>query len=214
MRIQRPEDPAPGSKYPQYRPHLPALFRFRCTYCQTPEERCGGFEGMTIDHFKPQDRYPHLIDTWLNLYYSCTVCNCKYKRNHPTGPEEANGERLVDACEEDPDDHFRLVRCPNTGWLCCIRALSDAARFSLKILKLHMRQPLRDFWLELDRLERDERKLIMSIEQDITDLTAHRDRRGSSPEIERVIESLREKLVVGLERLQSIRSRRPFPAED
>src|SRR5262249_12983632 len=119
MRILRPDDPAPGSKYRQYKTHLQPVFRFRCAYCQTYETRCGGFEGMTIDHFRPRDRYKHLLHTWSNLYYSCTVCNCRYKKNHPTKVEEAAGERFVDACEEDPDDHFPLVRCPKTNQLCC-----------------------------------------------------------------------------------------------
>src|SRR5438552_1175675 len=102
MKIQRPDDPAPGSKYQQYRQHLQSLFRHRCAYCQTHEKWCGGLDGMTIDHFLPIDRHEHLLHAWVNLYYSCVVCNCHYKKNHPTEMEEKAGNRFIDPCEEDP----------------------------------------------------------------------------------------------------------------
>jgi uncharacterized protein (TIGR02646 family) len=213
MKIQRPDDPAPGSKYAQYKPHLQPLFRYRCAYCQTHEKWRGGLEGMTVDHFRPRDRYQHLLHEWSNLYYSCTACNCYYKKDHPTEAEEASGDRFVDPCQDDPDDHFRLVRCPKTNHLCCIRALSDAGRFTLKILKLHVRSQLRDYWRELEMEERKEREILYSIETAIRNWDIVTERNGASPEAASVLSALLNQRKAALERLEDILSRQPFPPE-
>ncbi len=40
-----------------------------CAYCEgLPEE-------ATVDHFRPQSRFPHLTLDWLNLVHSCRRCN-------------------------------------------------------------------------------------------------------------------------------------------
>ena len=70
---------------------------------------------MTVNHFKPECRFPELRFSWPNLYYACLVCNSHYKKDYPTAEEEAEGKRFIDPSEEDPDDHFRLVRDPNGG---------------------------------------------------------------------------------------------------
>ena len=108
MRIERGPSPGPLPDHTAYKPHLRPLFRFRWRYCLTPDDRLGGEEGMTVDHFKPQRRYPELRLSWSNLYYACSICNSHYKKDYPTLGEEAEGKRFVDPCEEDPDEHFRL----------------------------------------------------------------------------------------------------------
>jgi uncharacterized protein (TIGR02646 family) len=213
MRIQRSDDPAPGSKYPQYKPHLQPLFRSRCAYCQTHERWRGGFEGMTVDHFLPRDRYENLLHSWPNLYYSCTACNCFYKKDHPTAAEEEAGDRFVDPCAEDPDDHFRLVRCAKTNQLCCIKALSDPGRFTLKILKFHVRAQLRDHWRELELVEQKELENLSSIDLSIDQLNILIGQKGASSETESVMTCLSQQRKAAIERLEYIVSQRPFPAE-
>jgi len=168
---------------------------------------------MTVDHFLPRDRYTHLLHEWSNLYYSCTVCNCHHKRNHPTAAEEAAGYRFVDPCQEDPDDHFRLVRCPKTNQLCCIEALSDAGRFTLRILKLHTRQRLRDYWRELESLERKEQEILQWIDSLIRNLRIIIEMNGASAVTVSMLSSLAEQQMAALERLADIVSERPFPAD-
>src|SRR5580698_6290867 len=109
MRIERGTDPGPYTKARDYVIHLRQLFRHRCAYCLTPDDRLGGEEGMKVDHFHPESRRPELRLAWANLYYCCDVCNNR-KSNYPTDIETARGERFVDPCAEDPDEHFRMVR--------------------------------------------------------------------------------------------------------
>lgn len=213
MRIQRLEDPGPFTRHGDYKPHLQPVFRHRCAYCQTHEDRNGGLEGMTVDHFWCESRYPRLRLAWDNLYYSCFICNCCHKKDRPTEKELAAGDRFVDACREDPDDHFRLVRCPKTNQLCCIKALSDAGRFTLLTLKLHVRSQLRDYWRELERKELDERELLRAIDVSIEQLDIVVKERGSSTKVEIARRSLAAQRQTSLERLADALSRRPFPAE-
>lgn len=168
---------------------------------------------MTVDHFLPRDRYEHLLHSWPNLYYSCTACNCHYKKNHPTAAEEAAGDRFVDPCKEDPDDHFRLVRCAKTNQLCCIKALSDAGRFTLKILKLHVRPQLRDEWRELELAEQKELENLHSIDLMTQQLIILIEKKGASSETESVMSCLIQQRKAAIERLEDIVLQRPFPAE-
>ena len=156
MKIERRSDPGPFSKHSDYKQHLRLLFRCRCAYCLTPDDRLGGEEAMTVDHFKPVARYKDLKLTWSNLYYACIVCNSHYKKDFPSPEEEAAGKRFVDPCSEDPDDHFRLVPDPDTGDLCRVRPLSESvlADYTIYRLKFNQRRFLRDFWREIHQEER------------------------------------------------------------
>ena len=139
MRIKRGQDPGPYSDHrryrSQYKPHLRLLFRCRCAYCLTPDDRLGGEEAMHVDHFKPESRFPELQLAWPNLYYACPVCNSQYKRDYPTAREEAEGKRFVDPCAEDPDDHFRLVCDVYSGEPRQVRALTFDRRIPLASLE-------------------------------------------------------------------------------
>lgn len=213
MKILRPDDPGPFSRPGEYKTYLQPVFRARCAYCLAPDNRNGGPEGMTVDHFWPQSRFPHLRLNWTNLYYSCSVCNENYKKDHPTEQEEATGCRFVDPCQEDPDDHFRMTRSPETGDYCCVRALTDAARYTLRILRLDRRKQLRDFWRELDHHERTEHDHLAKIEAAIAGIDRDLKRRGSVEDIEQALGVLMTLRNVCRAKLEDIRSLRPFPVE-
>lgn len=153
MIIQRGNDPGPFSQHRQYVTHLRELFRRRCAYCLTPDDRLGGEEAMKVDHFQPESRYQHLRLVWTNLYYCCDVCNNR-KSNFPTPQEEAAGERFVDPCLEDPDHHFQLVRESAMGDFCRVISLTRPAEYEVKRLQFNRRPFLRDFWRELHARER------------------------------------------------------------
>ena len=214
MRIERGSDPGPFPTRPEYKAYLQPLFRRRCAYCLTPDDRSGGLDGMTVDHFWPTSRYPHLRLTWSNLYYSCVVCNSYYKRDHPTEQEEAQGHRFVDPCQEDPDDHFRLTRDRSTGTLSRVRALTDLAVFTLRILRFNSRRSLSDFWRELDLLERRTLSRIREIQGLLEQLQQHIERRRTSGEVNAIQDDYVRQLEQQQEQLASIRSMRPFPLDN
>jgi hypothetical protein len=149
MKVRRGRSPCRLSEPSRYKPYLRKPFRFRCAYCQTHDSRLGGLEGMTVDHFRPLVRFPHLRLTWTNLYYACGVCNSHYKKDRPTEEEENAGDQFVDVCETDPDEHIRLEWSISE---CRYIAATSTQRglFTLRVLRFNVRHALRDWWLELD----------------------------------------------------------------
>lgn len=215
MKIERGPEPGPFPDPTDYKPHLRPLFRCRCAYCLTPDDRLGGEEGMTVDHFKPvaAGRYPHLRLAWSNLYYACSICNSHYKKDHPKPEEEAEGKCFVDPCEQDPDDHFRLVCDTNTDELCRVRPLSPFAEYTVFRLKLNYRKQLRDFWRFLHheelRLLKRERDIRLRLE----DCTNVVQRNGLSDELQRLQADYEGQYATILTDIEATRQLRPFPVE-
>jgi len=210
MRILRGKDPGPFQKHGDYKPHLQPLFRERCAYCITPDTRNGGLEGMTVDHFLDQKRHPELRLTWANLYYSCVVCNSHYKKDYPTEAEEKAGLRFVDPCKEDPDEHFRMVRDRNTKELCQVHGLTVAANYTIRRLHLNTRKALRDFWRELEQIEKKEELRISQIDKLMGQVDS-RVPKGFTSTINSIRQDYELTKETCLGRLASIRSLRPFP---
>jgi uncharacterized protein (TIGR02646 family) len=213
MRIVRGPEPGPFSDHRAYKPHLRPLFRSRCAYCLTPDDRLGGEEGMTVDHFKPQRRYPELRLSWSNLYYACSICNSHYKKNYPTPEEEATGKRFVDPCEEDPDEHFRLVRDRETGDRCRVHALSPAAEYVIFRLKLNRRKSLRDFWRLLQHKELCLLERQNEIRRRLEDCSQLLRRQGPSEALQRLRTDYESRLTASQKELDTVRLLRPFPVE-
>jgi uncharacterized protein (TIGR02646 family) len=219
MRIERGNDPGPFNNprdyKRKYKPFLRSLFRCRCAYCQTQDDYFGGEDAATVDHFKPEGRFHELRFTWSNLYYACHVCNCHYKKQHPTVAEEAQGKRFVDPCAEDPEDHFRLVRDNSTGEFSRIRPLSPAAEYTNFRLKFNHRKSLRDYWRLLDRQERELAQSLSEIERGLQICSGLEVRLNDSNDS--AITSLKDDFESRkrhcLSELDRVRSLRPFPIE-
>ena len=92
MIVVRGEDPGPFSRHREYVTYLQIVFNYRCAYCLTPDSRLGGLEAMKVEHLRPASRHPHLKLAWINLYYSCDVCNNR-KSDHPRANEEEQGRQ-------------------------------------------------------------------------------------------------------------------------
>ena len=213
MRIERGPDPGPfnnPSDYKRkYKPFLRSLFRCRCAYCQSHDDRFGGEDGATVDHFKPEGRYHELRCSWSNLYYACHVCNCHYKKQFPTPDEEAQGKRFVDPCAEDPDDHFRMVQDESTGDISRIRFLSPAAEYTIFRLKLNDRKSLRDFWRNLHHAERRLAERLGEMDDCLSRCADI----ATDPQIESLRSVCESQRLDCVQELERVRSLRPFPID-
>ncbi len=69
---------------------LKKIFHDKCCYCETSH-----IEGE-IDHFRPQSKFPSLINNWYNLQLCCTPCN-RHK-------SDKFDELLVNPTVEFPED--------------------------------------------------------------------------------------------------------------
>ena len=215
MKIVRGADPGPVAKYGDYKPHLQPLFQSRCAYCISHEDVMGGYDTMEVDHFRPRQRpeFKHLEKEWANLYYACRRCNL-HKWNHwPTPDEETRGLRFIDPCEDDPDDHVRIVPHPENGWLCWLRALTPAGRYTIDKIRLNRKQ-LVDIRRALIRQEHETQEALNRNRQQIELLARDVDARGATAAVEEVLCSLREEAERIRCRMDCLRSRHPFPVKN
>ena len=195
--VVRGEDPGPFSRHREYVTFLQVAFNYRCAYCLTPDCRLGGLEAMKVDHFRPESRCQELRLAWINLYYSCDVCNNR-KSDHPRANEEVLGWQFVDICQEDPDDHFQLALDSATGDYCLVTHLTEAAEYTIYRLHFNRRPFLRDFWREIHACER---RMLGQLESAVV----LRNQIGATdPDATQLITELEHQL-------DQIRALRPFP---
>jgi hypothetical protein len=99
---RRPDPPA-ESNYKRYKQALREDFQYRCAYCILHEgdPYGAGFHNFQIDHFRPRNKIPELINTYSNLYYACRWCNGAKADKWPLDDEQTLGFVFVDPCVED-----------------------------------------------------------------------------------------------------------------
>ena len=214
MRIERGPDPGPFMKYRDYKPHLQSTFGFRCAYCLSHEDILGRYDAMEIDHFRPRSvpKFKGLTNSWENLYYSCRLCNRHKSCHWPTAQQTARDFRFVDPCQDDPDEHFRLTRDPDTGYRCRLRPQSCPGKYTADKIRLDRKQ-LRDVWQQLDMHERKHRDLLAKKSEQVGILENDIRRRGVSADANALLADLkREKKSLEAE-LERIRNEWPFPPE-
>src|SRR6266487_2045748 len=91
-------------KYNEYRQEIRIDCQGRCVYCDAHENEIGGIEFMTLDHFKPKDKYTHLKNKPANLLWSCYICNHSKGSLWPAYGTLLNmisGNGFVDPFQED-----------------------------------------------------------------------------------------------------------------
>lgn len=75
---RRPEYTGKGegkkSRYKDYSSEIEEDCKKRCVYCDISLGE-HGFEGMVLDHFRPQKHFPELVDDPQNLVLACPKCN-------------------------------------------------------------------------------------------------------------------------------------------
>jgi hypothetical protein len=102
--------PAPKVKgdYSAFRPFVREDFLRQCAFCLFAELLAGGEENFELDHFRPRQRFPELVNDFYNLYYSCHPCNHIKRDSWPPPTLEEQGICFVDLCKEDFASHFSV----------------------------------------------------------------------------------------------------------
>jgi hypothetical protein len=60
----------------------------KCIYCCIHESRFGGIRNFHVEHYKPKSKYALLRDSYSNLFYSCSICNCFKGNDWPNDPDD------------------------------------------------------------------------------------------------------------------------------
>jgi len=169
------------ANYGDYREYLRFDFWYSCAYCSLTEIEAQGI-GFEIDHFEPQALRAGNADAYVNLMWSCRVCNRCKSNTWPKATAERDGYRFIRPDIEDPADHYELVAYR-------LRPLTRPGEWTVEVLDLN-RKTLR----ELRRL----RERIYESSEDITrglrDLAALRPDSFKATERQRFVKA-RERLI-------------------
>ena len=100
--------------YNGYRSEIREDCRYRCVYCDLHERDIGGERLMSLDHFRPQSKYPSLLRDPHNLMWACRGCN-QLKANDwpayglPGNPTVNGAEGYIDPFDEDRRDYIDVT---------------------------------------------------------------------------------------------------------
>lgn len=121
-------------RYKKYKREIREDCQGRCVYCDAHENELGGIEFMTLDHFRPQDPYPHLANDPRNLLWSCQTCN-RFKGNAwpavGTNNTIVPSGGFVDPFGEDMHDYYDVAA---DGALVSLKHPAD---FMIRVMKLN-----------------------------------------------------------------------------
>ena len=90
--------------YPKYKPYLQREFERVCVYCRVPDTI--GRADFSIDHYRPQAKFPRLVATYSNLFYSCSKCN---RRKSAYWPAKLGDPEIPNPCDYVMTEHMRVV---------------------------------------------------------------------------------------------------------
>lgn len=123
------------SHYYDYREEIQEDCRARCVYCDIKYAEIG-FEGMHLDHFRPQKHFLELVDEPANLVLACPKCN-SFKSSHWPASKEIDAcshegkTGFVEPFKESRRDYFYV---DIDG---CLFPLQDPAKYVIKLMKLN-----------------------------------------------------------------------------
>lgn len=123
--------PSSNDGYHTYRQLVRNDFLQTCAYCLLTELFAGGPENFELDHFRPKSLFPHLLNNFLNIYYSCHPCNHTKSRKWPSPKLEEGGYSFVDLCSDDFEMHFEAL--PNGEW----QGRTNPGRYTIDALRLN-----------------------------------------------------------------------------
>ncbi|NOQ22596.1 MAG: hypothetical protein GQ565_08110 [Candidatus Aegiribacteria sp.] len=154
------------SRYSDYRDEIQEDCGNRCVYCDIKHAEIG-YEGMHLDHFRPQKHFPGLTDNPTNLVLACPKCNSfksykwpAFKRINACSHEGKTG--FIDPFEESRKEYFAVS---TDGSLL---PLMDPAEYLIILMKLNRTARIQ---VRRNRIIRHEmKKLSGKLENLISDL--------------------------------------------
>lgn len=58
----------------------------QCVYCAIHENLMGGVRNFHVEHYRPQSRFADKKNDYMNLFYSCPICNTFKSDDWPNEP--------------------------------------------------------------------------------------------------------------------------------
>jgi hypothetical protein len=172
------------ASYDRYREEISEDCNHRCTYCDITLEEMG-FEGMQLDHFKPQELFPEHKSDPTNLVLSCPKCN-RLKSDH--WPSAESGLSFIDPFEIGRTNHFSITE---SGEISATNTQAACYQIELLFLNREARIQIRRRRMVQDKVKRAQQDIESRLQALIKDTVPLEQK-----EMFRELESIRE--VLGL----------------
>jgi HNH endonuclease len=105
-RYRRKLNPPSYSSYSSYKPFLKREFTSQCVYCRLPDGPKGE-DSFSVDHYRPQSKFPGLVTTYANLFYACSCCNRRKGAFWPTDAQWQARQFIPNPCDHVMFEHLR-----------------------------------------------------------------------------------------------------------
>jgi len=105
-RYRRKLNPPSYSDYSRYKPFLKQEFTSQCVYCRLPDGPKGE-DSFSVDHYRPQSKFPELVTTYANLFYACSCCNRRKGAFWPTDAQWQAKQFIPNPCDHVMFEHLR-----------------------------------------------------------------------------------------------------------
>lgn len=132
--VRRRQKPPDFENYTDFKPFLRIDFRWRCGYCGIHEINWGGSTHFHVEHFRPKSLWPELVNSYVNMYYCCDVCNRYKAAKWPSTALQGRGYRFYDPCADFASQHFRD---DGSGRLL---SLTPCGEYSISVIRLDREQ--------------------------------------------------------------------------
>lgn len=141
------------NNYTIYKNRLREEFFYTCVYCGIREPELGGVKSFHIDHYRPQNKFPHLISQYNNLLYACRDCNSHKSDYWPTPVERMLGHIVLNPRNHKIEVH---IDKSNFSW----KGKTSKGRWNVKRfrldtdLRVKQRQDRKNIEATIEQLEK------------------------------------------------------------
>ncbi len=88
---------------------LSTLYHNKCGFCEQKLTTLGSDTKFTVEHYRPQEKYPWLALEWTNLFPTCEGCNSPKDNDFPL--LRAKDVSRITAYPEDSEGYIDYARC-------------------------------------------------------------------------------------------------------
>lgn len=106
VRHKRKLSPGPFTVYRTYKKYLKTEFDAICVYCRMPDF-LSEVNSYAVEHYRPKTLFPELETEYLNLFYSCCICNNLKSSFWPDKNDESLGRFIPNPCDYVMHNHLR-----------------------------------------------------------------------------------------------------------
>jgi hypothetical protein len=109
-------------------------FARKCIFCRRSDS-LHGKDQFGVDHYKPQSKFPDLVNEYSNLFHACNTCNRLKRDFWPSSGQASEGIFIPNPCDHVMAQHLKFVGHD-------IKSQSLAGKWTIELLHLNDTQSI------------------------------------------------------------------------